>query len=141
MKQESFGPNRNFDERIVLQGITKTFYKTGELQGDWNYIDGSPAGNFQERIISSGNVEVERKFVDGRQHGTTRIFHDHKDRIALEAFFIDDKLQGNVKIFDLGGKVRVLDEYINDELLNRVRFDFMGKLESVEKVERDYYPE
>ncbi len=35
--------------------------------------------------------------------------------------------------------IRVVDEYVNDELLNRIRYDYMGKQEAVEKTDRNYY--
>ncbi len=98
----------------MLQGISKTFY-------------------------TNGNVEVERKFVDGRQHGTSRVFHDDKS-LALEAFFIDNKLQGDVLIYDKMKTLRVRDTYINDELINRVKLDYTGKVESKEELVKVYYP-
>lgn len=92
----------------MLQGISKTFY-------------------------TNGNPEVERKFVDGIRHGTTKIYHDDGS-LALEAFYIDDKLQGDVLIYDKRKILRVRDTYINDELVNRIKLDYKGIVESKEEL-------
>ena len=78
----------------------------------------------------TGDLELEQ--------GVTRVFHE-VGGVALEAFYLDDKLEGEVKIYDIGGSVRVIDNYINGEMINRVRFDFMGKLESEERTDKNYF--
>ena len=71
---------------------------------------------FQKHFIQMGMLKLKENLLTGRQHGTTRIYHDDKS-LALEAFFIDDKLQGDVLIYDKMKTLRVRDTYINDELI------------------------
>ncbi len=120
-----------------LNGLTYTYYKTGELQGEWNYIDGM-LQDISRTYYKTGELEVERNFVDGKQNGKVYIYHENHV-VALDAYFENDKIEGTVKLYDMAGNLRVKDEYLNDQLLHRERYDYEGKFESKEEILRNYY--
>lgn len=93
-----------------VNGMSKTYYKSGKLEAEWNFKDGVLDG-VSKMYYESGKLLAQFNHTNGKPDGIVRKYHEN-------------------------GEYALINTYKNGELVKKKAYDRNGKLE----FEQDYFP-
>ncbi len=82
------------------QGLLRTYYKSGKLEGDVFFIDGKQDGT-AKGYYESGKLAFITPFDNGKRNGTFKGYYEN-GKIKMEAIYTNDK-QVMMKEYDENG--------------------------------------
>ena len=98
------------------EGISKTFYPSGELLEKTNWENGIQEGNY-EVFFKNGDPYLQCKFSDGKRNGLCLSYFQN-GRLEMEAYYKDDMRHGEWKFYSENGKHQYSLNYDQGNLLN-----------------------
>lgn len=107
----------NYDDEGNLEGASKDYFLSGELQSVFNYKENEPEGYFV-KYHQNGKKKEEGWYVKGKQNGP---FYQYFFNGALytKAYYVNDKLNGPRENYDLKGAFTFV-EYFDKGVLTRM---------------------
>jgi antitoxin component YwqK of YwqJK toxin-antitoxin module len=97
-------------------GLSKRWYKTGELLEESNWKDDKQTGLYRW-YFQSGRVYLECNYVNGQRNGLFKTFFDDGS-LELFANYSNDARDKDWKYFDKTGKLLYILKYDLGKLLN-----------------------
>lgn len=98
------------DEKLtVCDGAYETYFNSGLPEEIVHYKKGVKDGE-SKRYFSNGNVQIEGKYVDGKEEGLFQLFYnDKKPHIITN--YKDGKYVGTRKTYFSNGNINVIENY------------------------------
>jgi antitoxin component YwqK of YwqJK toxin-antitoxin module len=103
-------------------GISKSYDSDGELIRTVHYKDGLRHGVALTRWPTTKNKKSEIPYRNGKVHGVVRLYYD-SGKLHREVRLWQGKYHGTEKLWDEEGKLRKTQYWLNDEKVDKVRFE------------------
>ena len=108
-----------------IEGLHKTFYKSGKLKIVKSYEKGVLQGECNT-FHESGANHIKYNYIDGIIEGDWVSYYE-SGVVKQTKFFLKDKKQGLVKDYKISGKLNFVQKYENDLMISHESFYDSGK--------------
>jgi antitoxin component YwqK of YwqJK toxin-antitoxin module len=107
-------------------GKVRTYFKSGELEGENMYVNGRPNG-VAKVYYKSGQVAVETPYTDGKINGVRKMY-TASGQLMVADTVLNGKEHGIIKLYYAGGNIKTECPFTNDKSNNqeKIRFDSLG---------------
>jgi len=112
-----------------IEGLHKTFYKSGKLKGVENYEKGVLQGEYNSFYESGANY-IKFNYINGNIEGDWVAYHE-SGSLEQTVKYVNNKKEGFLKDFDKSGKLNFVQKYQNDLMLSDESFYDSGKTEYI----------
>lgn len=100
----------------VKQGISRTFYPTGEVLEESEWHNGQQMGNYRV-FFKDGKPYMQCKFADGKRNGLCLSYYPN-GRVEMEAHYLNNLRHSDWKFYNENGELKYTLRYDKGNLLN-----------------------
>lgn len=120
--------SEEFYKKGTVNGLSKSYYGSGQLLEELNYKDGVKDGKWNQ-YFENGQLSQEATYVNGKVEGDFKIFRED-GKVAVEGQYSNDLKAGNWFFYDTYGTIKKVVTFKDG-------FKFREKIMNGEKLE--YY--
>lgn len=93
--------------------LLQTFYPTGELFSETNYLSGKING-IQKLYYKNGKIISVTTFIDGLADGTSKVYHKNGE-LSRDIPYVKGNITGEIKFYNKKGKCIGSENYIENK--------------------------
>ena len=113
-KQNKIAANNDSENSSINKnGLIKTYYPTGELFSETNYLENKING-VQKLYFKNGNIISETNFINGYANGDSKIYHKNGELSRIVPY-ISGNITGEIKFYNKNGKFTGSANYIENK--------------------------
>ena len=112
-----------------IEGLHKTFYKSGKLKIVKSYEKGVEQGEYNSFYESGANY-IKFNYINGNIEGDWVAYHE-SGSLEQTVKYVNNKKEGFLKDFDKSGKLNFVQKYQNGLLISDESFYDSGKTENI----------
>ncbi len=100
----------------VKDGISRTYYPTGELLEESEWQKGQQTGSYRV-FFPNGKPYMQCKYSNGKRNGLCLSYYQN-GRVEMEAYYLNNLRHNDWKFYDEDGKLEYTLKYDQGNLLN-----------------------
>ena len=121
MKKEYQSYTRGINYRPIKHGWYKSYYESGKVKEEGNYVDGKVEGEWV-KYYESGKVKEEGNYVDKKTEGKW-VWYYESGKVFWERNYVDGKREGKSVGYWENGEIRDEDIWKDGECVEMCEGD------------------